>query len=53
MKQILNSIEQERLTLTWDVFKWTQSIITAWMLNRLTLTWDVFKLKKKKKILFN
>ena len=33
----------ERLTLTWDVFKWCYCPIKRNPYSRLTLTWDVFK----------
>ena len=32
-----------RLTLTWDVFKFSYLNLYIWGLARLTLTWDVFK----------
>ena len=32
-----------RLTLTWDVFKYYKLVKEEYVKDRLTLTWDVFK----------
>ena len=32
-----------RLTLTWDVFKYSMKKFFVYNIFRLTLTWDVFK----------
>ena len=49
--EILNVIQEypeaERLTLTWDVLKYSSSTRLERFSSRLTLTWDVLKYSVK------
>ena len=39
----VTGVTVNRLTLTWDVFKFYYSLFNHIYMFRLTLTWDVFK----------
>ncbi len=41
--ETIKRVDEARLTLTWDVFKWRNSCNNKYYRKWLTLTWDVFK----------